>query len=56
MLFERRVDQEKLANTITPSAGGNKEVVTTSLVRESVHFKPTLPHYIEGKYRTNYLK
>jgi hypothetical protein len=33
MLCERRVDQEKLANTIAPSAGGNREVVITSSLR-----------------------
>jgi len=32
-LCERRVHQEKLANAITPSAGGIKEVVTTSSVK-----------------------
>jgi hypothetical protein len=52
--YERRVHQEKLANTITPSAGGNGEAVTNTSVREPFPFKPTLPHSIEGKYRTNY--
>jgi hypothetical protein len=45
---ERRVTKESWQIRITASTGGNKEVVSTSSVREMVLFKPTLPHYFEG--------
>jgi hypothetical protein len=48
MLCERRVNQEKLANTITPLARGNREVVTTSSLRDTfLSSQPTLAKFRE---------